>query len=217
MKKFSRLYRTDTEALDPELRRRLDAVFLPTLQHLEVQNPRLLVVFSGGNATGKSALSRKIGDELFGLVLENDAIKRAVLEHLPDITRPELNTVTWQYSMDLYRRLSALTQNGLVVRDGIIDWYFDRILPVFEQQGYPLFIVQYELTREAAAGLVVARGDTPTVTTEILLTQLEDHAVHQQRFRSTYDADIILTEENMFDHDAVIRQLRLVIEVLRDA
>ena len=206
MDKLSKLYRSDSDAIDSELRDKLDAAFLPTLNNLNYENPRLLVVFSGGNATGKSALSKKVADELHGIVLENDAIKRAILSIWPEIDRTELNPMTWRYSMDLYRRLPSLTNNGLVIRDGVIDWYYDRILPIFQGSGYRLFVVQYDIDKETSAELIKKRGDTPTVTVDRLLVQLEDHEIHQRRFRSEYVADIILNENNMFDHDRVVKK-----------
>lgn len=208
MDKLSKLYRDDAEGIDPQLRSDVDRVFLPTLEYLDTKNPRLLVVFSGGNATGKSALSSKLAEEFKGLVLENDGIKRAILSIKPDIDSTALNVMTWQYSMDLYRRLPVLTNNGLIIRDGIIDWYFDRVLPLFEAAGYELFIIQYDISKEKAAELIRARGDTPTVTANKLLLMLDDHAIHQQRFRSMYQANVILHENNIFDHDKVIQKLK---------
>jgi len=208
MGKLSKLYRTDSDSIEPELRDRIDKEFLPTLKNLSYQNPRLVVVFSGGNATGKSALSNKIADELHGIVLENDAIKRAILRIWPDNDRSELNPMTWRYSMDLYRRLPQLTSNGLIIRDGIIDWYYDRILPIFQGMDYGLFLIQYDISKEKAAELIKKRGDTPTVSVDRLLIQLEDHAIHQRRFRSEYAANIVLGEDDMFDYDKVVRRLR---------
>ncbi len=213
MKKLSPQYRNDDVApIDSKLREYLDKEFLSQIDNLNTANPRVLVVFSGGNATGKSSLSSRIRNELRGIVIENDAIKRAIIRKIPDIDRHnELNTLTWRYTMDLYSRLPKLTTNGLIVRDGVIDWYFDRILPVFEKAGYKIFVIQYEISKEKALELIHTRGDTPTVTVDRLLIQLEDHAIHQKRFRSQYKADVILNDSHVFDHDKVIDKLRAVI------
>lgn len=213
MKKLSPQYRNDEGVpIDPKLREYLNKEFLPKLDNLDTANPKVLVVFSGGNATGKSSLSSRIGNELHGVVIENDAIKRAILRKIPDIDRQnELNPLTWRYTMDLYSRLPELTTNGLIVRDGVIDWYFDRILPIFEKAGYRIFVVQYKISQEKAIELINARGDTPTVTVDRLLLQLEDHAIHQERFRSQYKADVILDDSHVFDNDQVIEKLKDVI------
>lgn len=216
MEKLSSLYRNDdVTSLDPDVRAYLDAEFLPTLENMNAKNPKVLVVFSGGNAMGKSSLSAKISKELQGIVIENDAIKRAIIRRAPDIdSHNELNPLTWKYSMDLYNRLPSLTANGLIIRDSVIDWYFDRILTIFEDAGYRIFIVQYEISKERAKELIEVRGDTPTVTTEHLLAQIEEHAFHQQRFRAQYSADVILDESHIFDYDQVIEKLKLVIDEL---
>src|SRR5258708_6734275 len=130
MQKPSPNYRSDEhEALPEEIKKYLDQHFLNKLDNLKTPNPRVLVVFSGGNALGKSTLSNKIKQECKALVLENDMIKASLFKLKPNISREELNTLTWKYSMDLYSRLNGLTPNGLIVRDAVIDWYFDRILP----------------------------------------------------------------------------------------
>jgi predicted kinase len=181
--------------------------YLSQLPNLDRRNPKILVVFSGGNAVGKSTISNKIAAKFEGLVLENDAVKRTLLKRDPNLERPALNELTWQYTTDLYKRLDTLTPNGLIVRDGIIDWYFERILPVFEQAGYALFIIAFDLSRKKSIELIHARGDTPTVKETRLYELLDQHADHTRRFRTAYTPDITLTDDTVFDHDAVLAAL----------
>lgn len=208
MQKLSPYYRDDgTEGLDAEIKAYLDEHYLKNLKNLDRINPKLLVVFSGGNAMGKSTIARRIGDRLGGIVIENDEIKRHILQLLPHIEPARLNPLTWQYIMDLYRRLPELTQNGLIVRDGIIDWYYDRILPRFSESGYSIFIIAFDISRDKAIELINSRGDTPTTKKERLYALLDDHEIHMKRFRAAYTPDITLTEDNLFDHDEVMRTL----------
>jgi len=217
MDKLSQNYRNDiSDPLPLKFRKEIDKVYIPTIKNLSVENPKILVVYSGGNAVGKSSLSTRIGNELGGLVLENDAIKRTIIKVFPDMDySDELNPLTWRYSMELYGRLNDLTLNGLVVRDGIIDWYYDRILPVFESMGYKIFVVQFNISTDKAIEAIMKRGDLPTVKVETLLKQLDDHKIHQSRFRSKYNADIVLSEDNLFNHTAVIEKLKEQISVFR--
>lgn len=208
MPKLSPAYREDPiEEVPRELMNYLDDNFLKNLENIAHKNPKILVVYSGGNAVGKSTLSAKISEELHGLVLQNDTIKALIMNYNKDFTRDQINTLTWSYSMSLYTRLSSLTTNGLIVRDGVIDWYYDRILPLFSKQGYELFIVRWELSPEKQKELILSRGDTPIVTAERLLTILDDHKIHSKRFLSDYTPDIVLTDETVFDHDSVIKKL----------
>ena len=217
MHKLSQNYRNDpSDPLPLKFRVEIDKVYIPTLKNLSVENPKILVVYSGGNAVGKSSLSTRIGNELGGLVLENDAIKRTIIKVFPGMdSSDELNPLTWRYSMELYGRLNDLTLNGLVVRDGIIDWYYDRILPIFENMGYKIFVVQFDISTDKAIEAIMKRGDLPTVKVETLLKQLDDHKIHQSRFRSRYNADVVLSEDNLFNHTAVIEKLREQISVFR--
>lgn len=209
MPKLSPAYREDdTENLPPAIREYLDVHFLRELDNLEVHNPKLVVVFSGGTALGKSTLSARIGTALHAVCLENDAVKTHLLKFDPQISKDNLNTLTWKYTIDLYSRLDDITTNGLIVRDGVIDWYYDRILPIFIQKGYALFIVEFDISKGRQIELIRARGDTPTTSADRLITILDDQAIHQKRFRNLYRPDVILTDESLFDHEIVIEKLR---------
>lgn len=214
MPKLSPAYREDNyEGLPQDVGQYLDEHFLTNLPSIGVRNPKLLVVFSGGNAVGKSSLSQKIAKELQGIILENDAIKLRIMELMPDIDREKLQLLTWQYTMNLYQRCGDI-KNGLIIRDGVIDWYYDRILPIFEKQGYDLFVVGYDLSREKLIQLINSRGDKPTVSAGRLISQLDDHEIHQKRFRQAYKPDVLLGDDNIFDHDKVVDMIRLRMDKL---
>jgi hypothetical protein len=212
MQHLSQHYRYDDSELDidPEMLEYLERYFLKQLHNLDKSNPKVLIVFSGGNAVGKSTLSIRIEKEFDGLVIENDAVRRCVLRFNPKLAhdRDKLSRITWQYTMYLYSRLDKITKNGLVVRDGVIDWYYDRILPIFKAAGYKLFVIGFDLSRAKAIELINIRGDTPTAKEERLYNIIYDHEIHIKRFRSEYTPNVTLTDNNIFDHDLVIRKLR---------
>ena len=216
MNKLSPTYRYDTDTGIPaDVKLYLDEHFLVSLQNREVMNPKLLVVFSGGNGVGKSSLARKIESELFAAVLENDEVKVHLLQYNPQIPRDDLQRLTWQYTIDLYKRISKEIPNGLIVRDGIIDWYYDRILPIFKAQGYDLFVIGYDISEQKSVELIRARGDKPTVTAEHLISLLKEHKAHQLRFRKIYKPDILLNDDTIFDQDSVIKALRQKLNSMR--
>ena len=213
MDQLSPRYRNDAaEGLDPAMREYLDREYFAKLDYINERNPKILVVFASGNAVGKSTLAARIADELRGLRLENDAVKRTILARYPELKMTEkLHQLTWQYTMGLYQRLDQMTTNGLVIRDGIITWYYDRILPIFERQGYKLFVIGYDLSEQKMRELIAARGDTPTTTTERLNSLIVDQQIHLKRFFAHYDASIMLNDETVFDHDQVIAALRAML------
>lgn len=210
MSKLSPRYRNDSsEGIDPHLRNYLDSNYFAKLANIEESNPKLLVVFAGGNAVGKSTLSERISEELKGLRLENDGVKRVLLKAYPELAMTDkLHNLTWQYTMDLYKRLDDLSPNGLIVRDGIITWYFDRILPIFIERGYKIFVVGYDLSDDKMAELIDSRGDTPTSTAKRFRGLIADQKIHLKRFFEHYNADIMLKDATIFDHDGVIASIR---------
>lgn len=208
--KVSPRYRNDSsDGIDQDIREYLDKEFFSQLEYVDYQNPKLLVVFAGGNAVGKSTLSEKLSNELHGLRIENDGVKRAMLKVHPELAMTDtLHNITWQYTMDLYTRLDSITKNGLIIRDGIITWYFDRILPIFEQRGYEIFVVGYDLSEEKIRELIHQRGDTATSTEQRFYELIEDQKIHLKRFFEHYRADIMLNDSTVFDHDLVIAAVR---------
>ncbi|HSX08195.1 MAG TPA: AAA family ATPase [Candidatus Saccharimonadales bacterium] len=216
MEKLSPHYRNDNaDDLPADIKAYLDKHFLQQLENLQVQNPKLLVVFSAANGVGKSSLAQRLKRDLKALVLENDQVKTCLLAYNPDLGRDELNRLTWQYTMNLYARLPAVTPNGLVVRDGVIDWYYDRILPVFGKQGYPIFTVAFDVSEEKRIELLTKRGDKQTVGVPRLMKLFEDHAVHINRFRASHALDAVLTDDNLFDYDGVVAAIRRRLQELQ--
>ena len=215
MSKLSPRYRNDKLDVPPaEIKAYLDEHFLRQLPNLQAPHPKLLVVFSGGNGVGKSSLATRLQHDLQALVLENDEIKMRLLDFNPAYERDDLSQLTWRYSMDLYARLSEVTPNGLVVRDGVIDWYYDRILPVFQEQGYELFVVSFDVSREKRIELIKKRGDKAFVNFDRYMKLLEDHDIHTARFRREHRPDVVLTDDNLFDYDPVVTTLRARLQSL---
>jgi predicted kinase len=209
MKPQSPHYRNDDMGrLDESIQAYLDAQYLPRITNLDKQNPKVIVVFSGGNAVGKTTLSRKIEKELGAVVIENDEIRRYLKDYLGTANASVLSPITWKYTNLLYGRLGEITENGLVVRDGVIDWYYDRLIPLFEKNGYRLFIIGYDLSDTKSRELIKRRGDTPTFKAERAYHLLDDHNIYIKRFREQYTPDILLNDDTVFDHDSVIEALR---------
>ena len=201
------------EAIDPELRGYLDREFFQKLDNINATNPKVLVVFAGGNAVGKSTLSAKIVKEFQGLRLNNDDIRRAIVRKFPELARTQrVNQLLWQYSMDMYDRLESMTSNGLIIRDAIITGSYEKILPQFEVRGYGLFVIGYDLSDEKLKQLIIDRGDTDIVTVQNMLNQLEFHKQNRQRFFGEYSADIMLDDESVFEHDEVVHTLQEIIK-----
>jgi hypothetical protein len=114
----------------------------------------------------------------------------------------------------VYSRLHTLTVNGLIVRDGAIHWYYDRILPAFEHQGYELLVVRYDLGDVLCKELIHTRGDTETVSASRLEEIINDHKIHLKRFNAEHTADIVLNEQTYHDHARVIEALRAKLDTL---
>lgn len=207
--RHSKFYKDDGQIHIPaDMRQYLDEHFIPQLHNLSASNPKLLVVFSGGNAMGKSTISARLAQDLQAIVLSNDDLRHMIEQQWPNTPRVETNRYMWQYMFELYGRLNTITPNGLVVRDGVIDWYHDKILPLFEQQGYEIFIIAFDVPRAKRVELIEARGDTEVAKVSGLLAMIDDHLVYEKKFRSLYTPDVTLTSDNLFDHNYVVQAVQ---------
>lgn len=211
--KLSPAYRKD-EAMpvDPDLQAYLDKSYLAAQPFVRVRHSqKVIVLFAGGSSVGKSTLAQMIGEEFQALVIENDGIKRVLMDYEHALSA-DLNPLTWSYTLGLYERLDQLTPNGLIVRDGMIHWYFDRLLPIFDKLGYRTIVIHFDISRSKNTELIVRRGDTATTTAERLLSLLDDHEIHMQRFLENYQPDFTVSEKDLFDHSRLIEYLHTVIQ-----
>jgi len=169
----------------------------------------VVVLFSGGNGVGKSTLARYLQQEFKALVIENDAIRTALLDYEPELIndRECLGNVMWNYTTDLYPSLASRTPNCLVVRDAVVDWSFEKIIPMFQKAGYKLFIVRFELSREKRIELLKARGGKQWISLENFIEMMDLHDMHEARFLSQYTPGVVLTDETVFQYQNVAKVL----------
>lgn len=207
--RHSKFYKDDGHINIPnDVRNYLDEHVLSGVPNLQNPNPKLLVVFSGGNAMGKTTISTRLAKDLRALVLNNDRTRHLIATKWPDMPHDEVNRYMWQYMLELYQNLDSLTPNGLVVRDGVIDWYYDKLFPIFSERGYKIFIIAFDLSRQKRIDLVKQRGDTHVANVDSLLEMVDDLIVYERRFRAVHAPDITLTDANLFDHDRVVRAVQ---------
>lgn len=216
MDKLSPNYMTkEFKGMPKEIQDEFDKEYFAHLANTNVSNPKLMVTYSGGSAVGKSSLSTALQTALHGVVLENDAVRALIAKLRPELPKDERNILFWQYTMSIYTRMSKLTKNGLIIRDGVVDWYYDRVFPLFEQQGYEIFIVAFDISRQKREQLILRRGDKETVSANRLLEIMDEQDFHIERFRKFRKPDITLHDDDMFDHDKVIAAIKAKLETLR--
>lgn len=213
MSNLSPAYREDSVApIDPAVQDYLDREYVGRQRNIDVNYPhKIIILFAGGSAVGKSSLAKALQEEFKGVIIENDGIKRALRAYNGSKLPDDLNLITWNYTIGLYQRLDRLTKNGFVIRDGMIHWYYDRLLPVFKKAGYKTIVIQYDISPEKNAQLIDQRGDTPTTTAARLRSLIVEQEIHMKRFLQAYQPDIVIDETTLYDYDQVIQKIKSLI------
>ena len=77
------------------------------------------------------------------------------------------------------------------------------------------FALAFDIPREKRVELVKARGDTEVAKVSGLLAMLDDHLVYEQKFRALHNPDLVITADNLYDHDRVVRAVQERLEQLQ--
>ncbi len=200
--------------LPDDIRDYLDKNYFEKLPRVRNRNPKLLISFTGGSGVGKSTLSHKIGEDLGALVLETDEIRSIILKRFPNASKEIRDNILRSYGTSMYQRINELTPNGLIVRDGLVDLHHGHLLPLFKDQGFPLFIIGYDISRQKKEKLIRDLGDKDTVTAEALIGIIDEQNTRAKDFQAVYTPDILLHDDDMFDHDKVINAVKKKLESL---
>jgi len=198
MEKVENYYEDSDDGLSQDIIDSLDESYWETLDHIDCENQKkVLICFSGASGVGKSSLAEVLSAELSAIRIENDGIKEVLLElyNLESVDE-EYRRYVWQYSMHLYRSIDKRTPNGVIVRDGMIDYYHDQIFPIFEEKGYQIIIIGFDLSHDFIESKIKERGDKEWVSAEKLVEILPMQIEMIAKFREMHEPNYLVTEEN---------------------
>ncbi|GAB5411350.1 MAG: hypothetical protein ChlgKO_04640 [Chlamydiales bacterium] len=177
---------------------------LQNFPYVDVENPSLIIAFSGTPGMGKTTITKRLEEEFHGIRISSDDLRNELRTHgLDPDKRPPYMPISHLQSCStlLFQALSLKSPNHLFILDKSID----RTFPFFKQLQTPLFTIRLELGREEIENRIRESKKNP-----------EAYLIHLDKWLADYNA--LENEEFSFTVDAsqpvdkIISQLVLAIQ-----
>lgn len=142
------------EARFEEISRRL----FSTLKNTEIQNPQLIISFSGIPGAGKSRLAKQLEERYHAVRVGNDAIRRIIFgSEALFVSEPDAELLLQDYNEHFLRRYPF--RNRLLIFDKSMDRQYKRFFPIFEELGLEYFIIRLGINKEDAINRILDREE----------------------------------------------------------
>src|ERR1700683_2437497 len=136
--------RTET----PEIFADLDKYYLEKLENIEIDHPRLMVLFSGPPGSGKSTVADTIVATFKGVHLENDAVRTLLAKRYPNLSFDQRGELTYEYNVQLYNRLVGSTRNGLWIIDSSVDRRYEGYYDFAQKHQFAMFLIAMNIPED---------------------------------------------------------------------
>ncbi len=172
-----------------EISRRL----FPRLKYTKIQNRQLIIAFSGVPGSGKSELSRKLGEKYRAVRVGNDSI-RDIISHsrIFSLSEEESENLLQDYNEYFVRNYPF--KNKLLILDKSIDRQYKRFFPVFEELGLRFFIIRLTMDKEGAIERIMKRKKGEDL--DLVKRSMERWQREFEDFRKNAHYDILIDGEN---------------------
>ncbi len=120
--------------------------FAKTLKNLKLENPPLIIAFSGAPGMGKTSLSKILEEKLKGVRISSDELRSLLKKNNIQI---DLKKETHQnYLFYAMSYLKALTKNHLLILDKSVDRDYASIADFAKKNHCPFFVIRLRLSKE---------------------------------------------------------------------
>lgn len=184
----------------------VDARYLPTLHHLDVVHPRLMILFSGPPSSGKSTVAKAIAKEFQGVRLENDAIRTLLLTLAPNKDLSERRALAYQYRDYVMSTLVNQTQNGLWIIDSSIDRSYDTLYDFTARHSFTRFLISMNIPENVHYRWIIQGGDRAFGALSDYLEHRAQRRQEQQAFLNKHQPDLVLGPD--YEITAVFNRIR---------
>jgi predicted kinase len=126
------------------------------LKYIKNQNQQLIIAFSGVPGSGKSELSKKLGEKYSAIRIGNDTI-RDIINHSKIFPLSEEKRENLLQDYNEYFVRNYPFRNKLLILDKSMDRQYKRFFPVFKELGLEFFIIRLTMDKEGAIERIMKR------------------------------------------------------------
>lgn len=115
-----------------------------SLQYLDEENPRCLILFSGAPGMGKSTVALHLEGELHALRISSDEIRTLLQQN--DLPIKLIN----EYLRFSLAELQKISSNRTIILDTSVDRTYDEYTAFAQKNDYGTFLIRMQLSRQDA-------------------------------------------------------------------
>lgn len=172
----------------------IEKEYFNSLLNLEVQNPRLMILFSGPPGSGKSVLARQIAEKFSAIRLENDELRRLVHAHYPNQSPVQRSEITYKCMGKCWNKLLTESSNGLWVIDASIDRRYKFAFDFANNNSFHKLIIAIRLPEKVNKGRILEREGNSSAHVDAVLKHMAQCRTEQELFLENHNPDMIVSE-----------------------
>ncbi len=194
--------------MDLKLQSKLDHNLVAKLRFKRVTNPRLLISFSAVPGSGKTTIAKQIHQTFRTLYLENDAIRKAILELAPHLNGIEdINKCLYSYLPHFYERVFELSNRTWVV-DATINSYAYDFFAMAKKYKFQTYVIRIEKSKDLVKRQITERGDRPHATVADYISALPVREMEHQKFAENFESDYVVSEGGAKEISSIIDDIQ---------
>lgn len=162
-----------------------------SVPYYSVENPRLMILFSGTPGMGKSTLSKKLERDLQGMRVSSDE-SRALLKKYGRNSMEVGAYLEW-----LLVKLQERSPNHLIILDKSMDRNYQAVMEFARKYGFKTYLIRMTMERSNAEERIRFRGEN----VEKLIQNADNHWGQYAQFGDVQQHDFLFdnSAEGMTD------------------
>lgn len=156
-----------------------------TLLHLEISNPKVLILFSGTPGMGKSTVAKELEQRFSAVRISSDEGRN----HLSNngLSRG----LSDEYMKWFLEKVVSQTPNQCFILDRSIDRHFSFYESFAKKHGFQIFVIRMDVSKEILTKRIIDRKKS----VEAYLSHLHKYMADYDAFNQTHEVDFVFNND----------------------